>query len=158
MSTAGGWQAPELVAALRSLPADQLDALLDLDVPGRLGTLDKEGYPHITPIWFVWERGAFYMTSLPEKAHVRRLERDPRASFCVDVEDDERDDGERPNRSVRAVGPAEVFDDRGGEWTRRITGKYIRGPGAAAMLATRTAQERVVIRLQPVRLFGLSSV
>jgi hypothetical protein len=41
----------------------------------------------------VWERGAFYMTSLPEKAHVRRLGRDPRASFCVDVEDDERDDG-----------------------------------------------------------------
>ena len=141
----------------RSLTDVELAELLALDVPGRLGTLDKEGYPHITPIWFVWERGAFYMTSLPEKSHVRRLERDPRASFCVDVEDEERADGDRPNRSVRAVGPAEVFDDDG-EWTRRITGKYVRGPGREAKLAARSAQDRVVIRLQPVRLFGLSSV
>ena len=146
------------MAPPRSLTARQLDALLALDIPGQLGTLDKEGYPQITPIWFVWEAGAFYMTSLPEKAHVRRLERDPRASFCVEVEDEERDDGERPNRSVRAVGPAELFDDVGGEWTRRITEKYIRGPGRADKLAARTSQERVVIRLQPVRLFGLSSV
>jgi nitroimidazol reductase NimA-like FMN-containing flavoprotein (pyridoxamine 5'-phosphate oxidase superfamily) len=142
----------------RSLTAAELDALLALDTPGHLGTLDKEGYPHITPIWFVWERGAFYMTSLPEKAHVRRLERDPRASFSVDVEDAERDDGERPNRSVRAVGPAEVFLDDGGAWTGRITEKYLTGPGLPAALAARSAQERVVIRLQPVRLFGLSSV
>ena len=146
------------MAAPRSLTNAQLDALLALDIPGQLGTLDKEGYPQITPIWFVWEGGAFYMTSLPEKAHVRRLERDPRASFCVEVEDVERDDGERPNRSVRAVGPAELFDDVGGAWTRRITEKYIRGPGRADKLAARSAQERVVIRLQPVRLFGLSSV
>ena len=146
------------MAAPRSLSDPELATLLALDVPGRLGTLDKEGYPHITPIWFAWERGAFYMTSLPEKAHVRRLGRDPRASFCVDVEDDERDDGERPNRSVRAVGPAELFDDVDGAWTARITEKYLSGPGLAARLAARTAQERVVIRLQPVRLFGLSSV
>ncbi|MDQ1374327.1 MAG: hypothetical protein QOJ09_1665 [Actinomycetota bacterium] len=132
--------------------------LLGLDLPGRLGTLDKEGFPHVTPMWFVWERGAFYMSSLPEKAHVRRLERDPRASFLIDVEDAERDDGERPNRSVRAVGPAELFDDEGGMWTRRITEKYIVGPGRHGMIARRTAQPRVVIRLQPFRLFGLSSV
>jgi nitroimidazol reductase NimA-like FMN-containing flavoprotein (pyridoxamine 5'-phosphate oxidase superfamily) len=146
------------VATPRPLNDAELEALLTLDIPGRLGTLDKEGYPHITPIWFVWERGAFFMTSLPDKAHVHRLEREPRASFCVDVEDAERDDGERPNRSVRAVGPAELFDDTGGAWTRRITEKYLRGPGLESMLATRTAQDRVVIRFQPVRLFGLSSV
>jgi nitroimidazol reductase NimA-like FMN-containing flavoprotein (pyridoxamine 5'-phosphate oxidase superfamily) len=146
------------VSPPRPLTDDELDALLGLDVPGRLGTLDKEGYPHITPIWFVWEDGAFYMTSLPGKAHVRRLEREPRASFCVDVEDDERADGERPNRSVQGVGPAELFDDDAGAWTARITEKYIRGPGRRSVVEHRTSQERVVIRLQPVRLFGLSSV
>jgi nitroimidazol reductase NimA-like FMN-containing flavoprotein (pyridoxamine 5'-phosphate oxidase superfamily) len=146
------------VAPPKPLSPDQLDALLALDIPGQLGTLDKEGYPHITPIWFVWDRGAFYMSSLPDKAHVRRLERDPRASFAVDIEEAERDDGERPNRSVRAVGPAELFDDTGGAWTRRITEKYIVGPGRDATVARRSGQPRVVIRLQPVRLFGLSSV
>jgi nitroimidazol reductase NimA-like FMN-containing flavoprotein (pyridoxamine 5'-phosphate oxidase superfamily) len=146
------------VASPRPLTDAELDLLLGLDIPGQLGTLDKEGYPHITPMWFVWERGAFYMTSLPEKAHVRRLERDPRASFSVDVEDPEDDAGERPNRSVRAVGPAEVFTDTDGQWTARITEKYLRGPGLPGALARRTSQERMVIRLQPVRLFGLSSV
>ena len=142
----------------RALDEKEIADLLGRDVPARLATIDKDGFPHVVPIWFVWDGHAFYMTSLPDRAHVKRLTRDPRASICVDVEEDERDDGERPNRAVRAVGPAEVFVDDGGDWTRRITEKYIHGPGREAMLATRTSQERWVIRLQPVRMFAVASV
>jgi PPOX class probable F420-dependent enzyme len=142
----------------RSLSDEEIAALLESDAVGYLATLGKDGFPQVTPIWFVWEDGAFYMSSVAEKSHVGRLERDPRASICVEVEEPERDDGERPNRSVRATGPAELLDDVDGRWTRRITEKYLRGPGLEAKLAHRTAQDRVVIRLQPVRLIALASV
>ena len=48
----------------RPLDASEIETLLALDVPGRLATVDRHGFPHITPLWFVWHERAFYMTSL----------------------------------------------------------------------------------------------
>jgi len=78
--------------------------------------------------------------------------------MLVDTEDAERDDGQRPNRQVRAIGEAEVFRDSGGLWTSRITEKYVRGPGAAASIASRAADQRVVVRLRPARVVAVASV
>jgi hypothetical protein len=77
---------------------------------------------------------------------------------CVDVEEPERGDGQRPNRQVRAIGTAELFADEDGSWTRRITGKYVTGPGAAEHAAHRAADQRLVIRLRPSTLVGFASV
>jgi nitroimidazol reductase NimA-like FMN-containing flavoprotein (pyridoxamine 5'-phosphate oxidase superfamily) len=141
----------------RALSAQELQALLALDVPVRLATLDAQGFPHVTPLWFTWAEGAFHMTSLSDRPHLRRLEHDPRAGVCVDVEEPEREDGQRPNRQVRAVGRAELFADPGGVWTRRITEKYVRGSRGPARSAARAADERVVIRLRPERLVAVAS-
>ena len=42
--------------------------------------------------------------------------------------------------------------------TTRITEKYIRGPGAAASIAPRAADQRVVARLRPARIVAVASV
>jgi hypothetical protein len=42
--------------------------------------------------------------------------------------------------------------------TTRITEKYIRGPGAAASIASRAADQRVVVRLRPARIVAVASV
>jgi nitroimidazol reductase NimA-like FMN-containing flavoprotein (pyridoxamine 5'-phosphate oxidase superfamily) len=142
----------------RRLDQHEIQALLGLDVPARLATLDRDGFPHVTPLWFVWTDGAFYMTSIADRPHLRRLAANPRAGLLIDVEDSERDDGERPNRQVRAVGEAELFPDEGGRWTTEITAKYLRGPGAAAGAASRAADDRVVVRLRPVRVVAVASL
>ena len=142
----------------RPLTVDEIEALLAADVPARLATLDRHGFPHVTPLWFIWAEGAFLLTSLPDRAHVRRLERDPRAGICIDLEEPERRDGQRPNRQVRAVGEAELFADEDGMWTRRITRKYVAGPAAVAREERRAADPRTVIRLAPVRLIAVASV
>ena len=140
------------------LSQDEIDALLALDLPARLATLDSGGFPHVTPLWFLWADGAFYMTSLADRPHCRRLANDARAGVCVDVEDPQRADGERPNRQVRAIGSAELFPDRRGDWTQRITEKYVRGPGREEQIKKRLADERLVIRLRPADLLAVSSV
>jgi len=142
----------------RPLSDDEIATLLALDVPARLATLDDAGFPHVTPLWFVWDDGAFHLTSYHDRPHLRRLTRNPRTGLCVDVERPAREDGERPNLQVRAIGQAELFPDEGGVWTRRIDEKYVRGPSGAAHASARTAYPRTVIRLRPERLVALGSV
>ncbi len=125
---------------------------MTLDVPARLGTLDRRGYPRITPIWFLYEDGTFYMTSIVGKRHVEDLRRDPRASIRVDIEDNAAVDGVRANRQIGGSGIAELRPDADGAWTRRITLKYVTGADAETRAAMRAAQQRIVILLAPERL------
>jgi hypothetical protein len=48
----------------RRLGPDEVEQLLARDVPAHPATLDAEGFPHITPLWFVWTDGSFHMTSI----------------------------------------------------------------------------------------------
>jgi hypothetical protein len=98
------------------------------------------------------------MTSIVDRPHLRRLAGDRRAGLCVDVEAPEREDGQRPNRQVRAIGDAELFPDDRGTWTRRITGKYLAGPAGGEHAARRAADPRLVIRLRPRRLIAVASL
>jgi nitroimidazol reductase NimA-like FMN-containing flavoprotein (pyridoxamine 5'-phosphate oxidase superfamily) len=142
----------------RPLAPEEIDALLALDVPAHLATVDAAGFPHVTPLWFVWADGAFHLTSFPDRPHLGRLRANAHAGLCIDIEEPERVDGERPNRQVRAIGQAELFADHDGVWTRRISEKYLRGPAASARSAARSAEKRMVIRVRPHRLLAVASV
>lgn len=147
-----------LRVALRRLTERERSDLLCSAVLGRLATLDRDGYPHVTPIWFHWDGEAVRMTSLEDKPHVHRLRNDARVGFVVDIEDEERSDGERPNRQVRITGDAVLVSDEGGDWTRSITLKYLAGLSAEARAEARAAQSRVVIELRPTTVVGVASV
>jgi PPOX class probable F420-dependent enzyme len=138
------------------LPDPDLRTLLGLDVPARLATLDADGYPRITPLWFVWEDGAFYMTSLEGRRHLRNLERDARASICVDSETRVSAAGTRRNRQVKAKGRAELHPDQNGYWTTKITTKYVAGTEGQALAQRRASMPRVVIVLRAESLSATS--
>jgi len=121
-------------------------ALLGRDVSACLAFVDSDGYPRQVPCWFLWDGEAFYVTSLADKFHVRRLRADARASICVEVE--ERTDRGRSNRQVKGVGLIEIFPDAAGDWSRRIRMKYLGDIGTSAALVA----SRVVLRLKPERL------
>jgi len=111
------------------MDAEEIELLLALDVPAHLATIDDRGIPMVIPIWFLWTGQEFVMTTVAHRPHVRRLAARRAASICVDIEDPERDDGQRPNRQMRASGVVTLAVDEDGGWTRRITEKYLRGPG-----------------------------
>lgn len=138
----------------RPLEPAEIAALLRADVAARLATVDSHGFPHVTPLWFIWEDDAFYLTSYSDRPHLRRLERDPRAGTCIDVEQSERKDLHRPNQQVRAVGRADLFPDRDGLRTERIDARYVK----EAAFVRRATEFRTVIRLRPDRLVAVSSV
>lgn len=141
----------------RILSDEEVSEMLALDIPARLATIDPDGFPRITPIWFLWEAGAFYMTSYPFRPHLRNLVRNPHAAICIDVEEHAAVGGVRPNRQVKGQGTAETFPDQDGYWTSRITLKYIQGPDAELRAEQRASKPRIVIRLVPRKLVRIGT-
>lgn len=117
----------------RTLTDDEIGGLLTGDSLLRLATMDPNGYPHLTPLWFVWDGRAIYATSRKEAPHVTRLAADPRAGLLIDWEAAARIDGERPSRQFRAVADAELHADESGNVTREITRRYLVGRGQSAV-------------------------
>ena len=109
--------------------------------------VDGRGFPRMVPCWFVWWEDAFYTTSGVDKFHVRAIRKDPRGSFCVEVQ--EITPRRMSNRQVKGVGRFEVIDTDVAEWGARIRRKYL-GSAGGRLLAD--AEGRVVLRLAPERL------
>lgn len=139
------------------LNADAVRAVLEADGPAHLGTVDPAGFPQVTPIWFIWEDGAFYMSSLPHRPHVARLRANARAFVVVDLEEPQAVEGVRTNWQVRGVGIADVQVDVGNRWTTQISQKYLPGPDAQPVRERRAHQQRVAIRLEPRELVAIGT-
>jgi len=143
---------------VRPLGEEEIAGLLARDVAARVATIDADGYPHVTPLWFLWADGAFHLTSDAGRPHLVRLRANPRAGLVIDVEGEQRADGERPNRQVRAVGDAILSPDAGGAWTMRIWDKYVDGGAAVDPAARLRRRQRVLIRIVPSRIIAVASV
>lgn len=75
---------------------------------GKFGVVRKDGRPHVTPIWFLVERGEdgprLRFNTGAGDLKARCLRRDPRFSLCVD-------DQAPPYSYVQLNGEAELSDD-----------------------------------------------
>ncbi|WP_052668105.1 pyridoxamine 5'-phosphate oxidase family protein [Nitriliruptor alkaliphilus] len=138
---------------MRHLSDLEMASVLAAKVPGVLATIDDEGFPYLTPIWFVHHEGhGVIMTSTTGRPHIRHIRRDPGAGFVVDLEGNP-DSGGRPNVQVKARGHAILEPDHAA-WTRRITRKY---GGSERLAAERADTPRLAIILQPERLIGVAA-
>ena len=63
---------------------DEINEFLARPLVGVITTMDAEGRPRATPIWYAWKDGAAYMFTSRDSLKWRNLERNPYASLCVD--------------------------------------------------------------------------
>ncbi|GAC1363002.1 MAG: hypothetical protein NVSMB4_19660 [Acidimicrobiales bacterium] len=49
-----------------------------------LSTIRPDGRPHLTPIWFVWHAGRFWICTGAEFVKTRNVRRDPRVSLALE--------------------------------------------------------------------------
>jgi PPOX class probable F420-dependent enzyme len=112
---------------------------------GKLATVRADGRPHLAPVWYdVDGDGTLVFNTGASTVKGRNLQRDPRASLCVD--------DERPPFSFVVIeGVAELSDDldevRG--WATRIGGRYM-GPERAQEYGARNGVPgELVVRLRP---------
>jgi hypothetical protein len=136
-----------------ALTTEERDEFLTGKRIGRLATNREDGWPHLTPIWYVWEGDRFVLTLGKSRRHLRNIARDPHVTLCVD-EDPRTTDLTKSPRAVVCFGLAKLVEDEAG--VREITGKVerrylpedVRGPELDELL---WFEGRVGVEITPQR-------
>ena len=68
-----------------AMAKDELDGFLAEQRMCRLGSIDGDGAPHVSPLWFVWDGSALWLHSIVKSQRWVNLVRDPRVSVAVDA-------------------------------------------------------------------------
>jgi PPOX class probable F420-dependent enzyme len=129
---------------------EEIQAFLDRELPamlGVLGTLRRDGSPHVVPVWYRYDGEAVYVWTTDERAWVRNLLRDARVSFTVP-------EPEPPYSAVVMHGRAEVTTSDSPEITeeiRRITRRYIGEPEVESYIAG-WKHLRTIVTIRPERM------
>ena len=87
------------------MTADEVDAFLAGERTCRVATVGTNG-PHATPLWFVWQGGSLWLTSLSRSQRWTDLQNDPRVAVVVDAGEDYAD-----LRGVELRGKVEVVGE-----------------------------------------------
>ena len=95
-----------------ALTPEEREEFLSRKLVARLATQREDGWPHVTPIWYVWEGGQFHLSLGNSRRHLANLRRDPHATMCVDIDPRVEDPTKTP-RSVVCFGLAELVEDEG---------------------------------------------
>tara|TARA_Y100000385_G_scaffold154809_1_gene160501 strand:+ start:150 stop:551 length:402 start_codon:yes stop_codon:yes gene_type:complete len=51
----------------------------------RLSTIDKSNFPHITPVWYMFNDEKIYIGTNTKNQKIKNIEKNNHVSFCVDV-------------------------------------------------------------------------
>jgi len=61
------------------------DEFLKIQKILRLCTIDKNDFPHITPVWYRYTGGKIYIGTDTKSQKIKNLQKNNHVSFCVDV-------------------------------------------------------------------------
>jgi|SRR4030042_472143 PPOX class probable F420-dependent enzyme len=107
-----------MVTIERKMTQGEIEEFLSKPNLARIGTLNPDGSPHVTPIWFLLGDGCVTFTTGKNTRKASNLSRDNRVCLCVD----ERDP---PNRSVVLNGNAVSLGDMTKEYLQEISIHYL---------------------------------
>ena len=64
---------------------EEMEAILNDAQIGRMATVDRQGYPYITPVNFVYHQGRIFFHCALKGEKMENIARDPRVGFEVDI-------------------------------------------------------------------------
>ena len=113
---------------------------------GRLGTINEDGTPRVTALWYLPEQdGTISLNTYEDNVHVENIRRDPRVALLVDS-------SEQPYKSVHFNGRAEVANEAASaEEIARLYERYFEDRQAASRYGEQLVAggKRVSIRFMP---------
>jgi PPOX class probable F420-dependent enzyme len=146
-ATANHFTPVALSSAHMSMSPAELLRFLDRTQPalvGVVGTVRKNGSPHVVPVWYRWDGEAVLVWTDEGRGWVRNAVRDPRVAFSVQ-------EPEAPYAAVVMHGEAEVRTSGDPETEaeiRRITARYIEEAQVDEYIAG-WAELRTILTIRP---------
>lgn len=123
-----------------------MDAFLAEPRNAIVAGIRSDGRPHLTPNWFLWEDGRFYISTTKDRVKYRIFTRDPRIQLAID--------DVMGFRYVIVEGTTEVSDDvdHGLRYFRALRHKHGRTEqGDDELRAEMVRDERVLLIVTPDR-------
>ena len=117
--------------------------LLDAQV-ATLATIDDDGFPQLTEVWFVYGEGELKLSLNTGRHKTRNLERRPQCSLLLL-------DLQNPYRYLEIRGRARIEPDDDYEFADRVGKKY----AADLRVHDKPGQSRVVVTIDPVRIHAI---
>jgi hypothetical protein len=68
-----------------AMTAAETDEFLAAERTCRVATSGEDGRPHVVPLWFVWDNGALWLSSVVRSQRWTDLMRDPRVAVVIDA-------------------------------------------------------------------------
>ncbi len=89
-----------------AMSAEERDGFLAEERMCRVGSVDVDGSPHVSPLWFVWDGEALWLNSIVKSQRWVNLARNARVSIVVDAGNDFSE-----LRGVEMTGSVEVVGE-----------------------------------------------
>jgi hypothetical protein len=108
-----------------SMSQSETDDFLSGRWVARLATIGRDGYPLVTPLWYLWDGRCLYFNIARSRQSLKNLARNSRCSVVIDM--DERPlMGMRTNfaKAVLIVGDAQLVEAGSGQTVRIEAGPY----------------------------------
>ncbi len=107
---------------------------------GRLGTTMRNGSPHVAPIWYRFDEGAFLILTERGSQKHKNVEHDDRVTLCID---DERP----PYHTVIVRGRAAVEEAPGREWREVMAIHYLGEDAGRRYVAESDNPNNIMLRI-----------
>lgn len=114
---------------------------------GRLATTMRDGSPHISPVWYRFDDGAFLVLCESTSQKARNVGRDPRVVFCID-------DDRTPYHTVLVRGRATAEDAPGREWREALAIHYLGEENGRRYIESSMHPNNVMLRITPEKVSG----
>ena len=121
----------------------------------RLATIGADGYPQVTPVWFLQEGGRLWTSTEKGRVKVRNMLRDARVGASID-------DDAQPYRGISVKGLAAMHEPGSSPidvrtMVRRIAARYTPAHEVDDMVDWLFQGPRVLIEIEPVNVAKIGS-
>jgi PPOX class probable F420-dependent enzyme len=118
---------------------------------GKLGTINKDGTPHVVPIWYTVDREDNIIFNTGDKSvKAKNIRRVNRVRLCVD--------DQTPLFSFVTIdGIAEIISDEPSEvykWAKIIAARYMGYNKSEEYGRRNSAEGELLVKIKPIRVIG----
>jgi len=129
--------------------------LLQETFTGKLGTINKNGTPHVVPIWFTLDnKNNILFTTGDTSIKAKNIQRDNRVRLCID--------GQVPLFSFVTIdGIAEIISNKPTEiykWAKIIAARYMGNDKAEEYGKRNSSEGEFLIKIKPTKVIGQKDI
>ena len=141
-----------LIKIMSTMTKDEIrNFLLQGTLTGKLGTINKDGTPHVVPIWYtVDEEDNIVFNTGGESVKAKNIRRDNRVRLCVD--------DQTPLFSFVLIdGIAQIERGQISEiykWAKIIAARYMGDDKSEAYGKRNSGEGEILVKIKPVRIVG----